>query len=101
MVLGKGRRMKSALQVMMGLEARSNHPYALSIVDHWAGRRHQGGEHQESERHRRRCRWKHGTAEVAFIRPDKAEAMGLDVEDRLLRGVRDGQELRVMAQACW
>ena len=33
-VLGKGRRMKSALQVMMGLEARSNHPYALSILEH-------------------------------------------------------------------
>ena len=34
LVMGKGRRKQSALQVMMGLESKSNHPYAVSIVEH-------------------------------------------------------------------
>ena len=49
-VLGKGRRMKSALQVMMGLEARSNHPLPEYLGPR-ASRRHRGGQHQGPERH--------------------------------------------------
>ncbi|MGB2168087.1 MAG: heavy metal translocating P-type ATPase [Poseidonia sp.] len=83
-VLGKGRRMKSALQVMMGLEARSNHPYALSILDHGKAEGFEAADIKGLSDIDAGVAGKHGTAEVAFIRPDKAEAMGFTVEGRLL-----------------
>ena len=83
-VLGKGRRMKSALQVMMGLEARSNHPYALSIVEHGQAEGIEAANIKGLSDIDAGVAGKHGTADVAFIRPDKAEAMGFTVEERLL-----------------
>ena len=83
-VLGKGRRMKSALQVMMGLEARSNHPYALSILDHGQAEGIEAANIKGLNDIDAGVAGKHGTADVAFIRPDKAEAMGFTVEERLL-----------------
>lgn len=84
-VLGKGRRMKSALQVMMGLEARSNHPYALSILEHGQTEGIEAATIKGLSDIDAGVAGKHGTAEVAFIRPDKAEAMGFTVEERLLK----------------
>jgi len=83
-VLGKGRRMKSALQVMMGLEARSNHPYALSILEHGQTEGIEAASIKGLTDIDAGVAGKHGTADVAFIRPDKAEAMGVAVEERLL-----------------
>ncbi|MEE2974109.1 MAG: heavy metal translocating P-type ATPase [Candidatus Thermoplasmatota archaeon] len=83
-VLGKGRRMKSALQVMMGLEARSNHPYALSILEHGQAEGIEAANIKGLSDIDAGVAGKHGTADVAFIRPDKAEAMGFTVEQRLL-----------------
>ena len=83
-VLGKGRRMKSALQVMMGLEARSNHPYALSILEHGQTEGIEAANIKGLSDIDAGVAGKHGTADVAFIRPDKAEAMGFTVEERLL-----------------
>ena len=83
-VLGKGRRMKSALQVMMGLEARSNHPYALSILEHGQAEGIEAANIKGLSDIDAGVAGKHGTADVAFIRPDKAEAMGFTVEERLL-----------------
>ena len=83
-VLGKGRRMKSALQVMMGLEARSNHPYALSILDHGQAEGIEAANIKGLSDIDAGVAGKHGTADVAFIRPDKAESMGFTVEERLL-----------------
>ena len=84
-VLGKGRRMKSALQVMMGLEARSNHPYALSILEHGQAEGIEAANIKGLSDIDAGVAGKHGTADVAFIRPDKAEAMGFTVEERLLK----------------
>ena len=83
-VLGKGRRKKSALQIMMGLEARSNHPYALSILDHGQAEGIEAANIKGLSDIDAGVAGKHGTADVAFIRPDKAEAMGFTVEKRLL-----------------
>lgn len=83
-VLGKGRRMKSALQVMMGLEARSNHPYALSILEHGQAEGIEAANIKGLNDIEAGVAGKHGTADVAFIRPDKAETMGFTVEERLL-----------------
>ncbi len=84
-VLGKGRRQASALQIMMGLEARSNHPYALSIVEHCEAEGIKPANIKNLTDIDAGVAGKHGAAEVAFIRPDKAESMGVDVEDRLLQ----------------
>ena len=84
-VLGKGRRQASALQIMMGLEARSNHPYALSIVEHCEAEGIKPANIKNLADIEAGVAGKHGAAEVAFIRPDKAESMGVDVEDRLLQ----------------
>ncbi len=84
-VLGKGRRQASALQIMMGLEARSNHPYALSIVEHCEAEGVKPANIKNLTDIDAGVAGKHGAAEVAFIRPDKAESMGVDVEDRLLQ----------------
>ena len=83
-VLGKGRRMKSALQVMMGLEARSNHPYALSILEHGQTEGVEAASIKGLTDIEAGVTGKHGTAEVAFIRPDKAESMGFTIEERLI-----------------
>lgn len=82
-VLGKGRRKKSAMQIMMGLEARSNHPYALSIVEHCQAEGITAASIKELTDIDAGVVGKHGAAEVAFVRPDKADGMGFTVEEQL------------------
>jgi Cd2+/Zn2+-exporting ATPase len=83
-VLGKGRRMKAALQIMMGLEARSSHPYAVAMVEHCTSEEIKPASIKDISDIDAGVAGQHGNAEVAFIRPDKADAMGVEVEAKLV-----------------
>ena len=83
-VLGKGRRRLSALQIMMGLESRSNHPYALSVLEFGENEGVKAAAIKEITDIDAGVSGQHGAAKVAIIRPDKAASMGITVEDRLL-----------------
>ena len=82
--MGKGRWKQSALQVMMGLESKSNHPYAVSIVEHCENEGIKAANIKQLADIEAGVSGVHGTTEVAFIRPDRAEAMGFTVEQRLV-----------------
>ena len=92
-IMGKGRRKPSALQIMMGLESRSSHPYALATVDHCTAAGVKAATIKELSDIDAGVTGKHGTSEVAFIRPDKAEAMGVEVEQRLLEAFEEAKQL--------
>ena len=92
-IMGKGRRKPSALQIMMGLESRSSHPYALAMVDHCTAAGVKAATIKELSDIDAGVTGKHGTSEVAFIRPDKAEAMGVEVEQRLLEAFEEAKQL--------
>ena len=91
-IMGKGRRKPSALQIMMGLESRSSHPYALAMVDHCTTAGVKAATIKELSDIDAGVTGKHGTSEVAFIRPDKAEAMGVEVEQRLLEAFEEAKQ---------
>ena len=84
LVMGKGRRKQSALQVMMGLESRSNHPYAVTVVEHCESEGIKAATIKELSDIEAGVSGIHGASEVAFIRPDKADVMGFSVEQRLI-----------------
>ncbi len=90
-VLGKGRRMKSALQIIMGLEARSNHPYATTIVEHCKSEAIEAANIKNLRDIEAGVAGQHGKSEVAFIRPDKAETMGYKVEQRLVQAHQEAK----------
>lgn len=86
-VLGKKRRKDAALKVMMGLESRSSHPYAQAVLEY--------GETQGLDATSIKglsdidggvC-GTHGSSTVAFVRPDKATAMGADIEGVLMDAI--------------
>jgi Cd2+/Zn2+-exporting ATPase len=91
-VMGKGRRKPSALQIMMGLESRSSHPYALAVVDHCTVAGVKAASIKELNDIDAGVTGTHGTSEVAFIRPDKASAMGVEVEQRLLEAFEEAKQ---------
>ena len=83
-VLGKQRRMDSALKLMMGLEARSSHPYALAVMDHCEEQGVQPAAIKGLTDIDAGVQGVHGSTDVAFIRPDKAAGMGVEVEASLM-----------------
>ena len=90
-VLGKGRRRLSALQIMMGLEARSNHPYALSVLEYGENEGVKPATVKDLADIDAGVSGQHGAAKVAIIRPDRAEAMGVEVEERLLEAYKSAK----------
>ena len=82
-VLGKGRRKKAALQLMMGLEARSSHPYALAMMDYCSAEDIKPAAIKGLSDIDAGVSGQHGSTDVAFIRPDKADSMGVEVEEKL------------------
>lgn len=83
-VLGKQRRMDSALKLMMGLEARSSHPYALAVMDHCEKQGVRPAAIKGLTDIDAGVQGVHGSTDVAFIRPDKAAGMGVEVEASLM-----------------
>ena len=82
-VLGKNRRMEAALKLMMGLEARSSHPYALAVMDHCAGQNIAASSITNLQDVDAGIQGTHAGSQVAFLRPDKAASMGIEVEKKL------------------
>ena len=83
-VLGKQRRMDTALKLMMGLEARSSHPYALAVMDHCEKQGVRPAAIKGLTDIDAGVQGVHGSTDVAFIRPDKAAGMGVEVEASLM-----------------
>ena len=90
-VLGKQRRRDSALKVMMGLESRSSHPYALAVVDYCETNDITPAKITGLHDIDAGVQGTHGKSEVAFIRPDKAKAMGVEMEDALLSAFEEAK----------
>ncbi len=93
-VLGKNRRMDAALKLMMGLEARSSHPYALAVMDHCAGHDLGPASISNLQDIDAGVQGTHAGSPVAFLRPDKAASMGIEVEKKLdeafVQATKDG-----------
>ena len=93
-VLGKNRRMDAALKLMMGLEARSSHPYALAVMDHCAGHDLGPASISNLQDIDAGVQGTHAGSPVAFLRPDKATSMGIEVEKKLeeafVQATKDG-----------
>jgi len=83
-VIGKGRQRRSALQIMMGLEVRSNHPYALSVLEHGESEGIKPAEVRKITDIEAGVSGQYGTATVSIIRPDRAKAMGYTMDERLV-----------------
>jgi len=84
--------MNSALKLMMGLEARSSHPYALAIMDHCEEQGIQPAAIKGLTDIDAGVQGVHGSTSVAFIRPDKAAGMGVEVEASLMDAFEAAKE---------
>lgn len=82
--LGKQRRMNSALKLMMGLESRSSHPYALAVMDHCETQGVEPASINQLSDINAGVQGMHAGSQVAFIRPDKATSMDVEVEAALM-----------------
>ncbi len=91
-VMGKKRQTKAALQLMMGLEARSSHPYALAVIDYCSSEGIQPATIGKISDIDAGVEGVHGTTKVSFIRPDKAEALGVSVEETLMEAFEAAEQ---------
>ena len=82
-VMGKKRRKNSALQLMMGLEGRSSHPYALAIMAHCESEGTEAAKITQLNDIDAGVEGICNGVTVSFIRPDKAKEMGIEVEKSL------------------
>jgi len=78
--------------VMMGLESRSSHPYALAVVDYCEANAITPAKITKLHDIDAGVQGTHGKSEVAFIRPDKAKAMGVELEDGLQSAFEQAKE---------
>jgi Cd2+/Zn2+-exporting ATPase len=101
-VMGKQRRKESALEIMMGLESRSSHPYALAIVDHCEALGVKAASISALHDIDAGVQGTFGSSEVAFVRPDKAEALGIEIEaglqEAFLKAKTDGNGASLLAK---
>ena len=77
------RQKKAAVQLMMGLEARSSHPYALAVMDHGEALGYAPTAISDLSDIEAGVVGVQGGTRVAFIRPDKADALHVNVEPAL------------------
>lgn len=90
-VMAKGRRESAALKLMMGLEARSNHPYALAVMDRCEALGVEPAKISNMADIEAGVEGRQGSTRVAFIRPDKADAMGVGVSKPLSDAFNDAK----------
>lgn len=90
-VMAKGRRESAALKLMMGLEARSNHPYALAVMDRCEALGVEPAKISDMADIEAGVEGRQGSTRVAFIRPDKADTMGIEVSKSLQDAFNDAK----------
>ena len=90
-VMAKGRRESAALKLMMGLEARSNHPYALAVMDRCETMGVEPAKISDMADIDAGVEGKQGSTRVAFIRPDKSDSMGVEVAQALSDAFADAK----------
>ena len=82
-VIAKGRRRDSALKLAAGLELRSSHPYALSVMEHVNKEGLEPTKVNALSDIEAGVRGKVGGKEVAFIRYDRAKTLKITVPKEL------------------
>jgi Cd2+/Zn2+-exporting ATPase len=91
LVMGKNRRKDSALKIMMGLESRSSHPYALAVMDYCQENEIKPATIKDLSDIDAGVSGIHGGSQVVFLRPDKASSMGIEVEDSLVKAFQEAK----------
>ncbi|MBL6747440.1 MAG: cation-translocating P-type ATPase [Candidatus Poseidonia sp.] len=91
-VMAKKRQRKAALQLIMGLEARSSHPYALAVMEYCQSEGIEPATIDGLSDIDAGVEGLQGKTMVAFIRPDKAETLGITVEDALQNAFQEAQQ---------
>lgn len=91
-VMAKKRQRKAALQLIMGLEARSSHPYALAVMEYCQSEGIEPATIDGLSDIDAGVEGLQGKTMVAFIRPDKAETLGIAVEDALQNAFQEAQQ---------
>lgn len=91
-VMAKKRQRKAALQLIMGLEARSSHPYALAVMEYCQSEGIEPATIDGLSDIDAGVEGVQGKTMVAFIRPDKAETLGITVEDALQNAFQEAQQ---------
>ena len=82
-IIAKGRSRDSALKLAAGLELRSSHPYALSVIEHVAKVGLEPTKVNVLSDIEAGVRGKVGGKEVAFIRYDRADTLKITVPKEL------------------
>lgn len=91
-IMGKKRQRKAALQLIMGLETRSSHPYALAVMEYCQSEGIEPASIDKISDIDAGVEGIQGSTKVAFIRPDKAETLGISVEEVLQKGFKEAQQ---------
>lgn len=92
-VTAKGKRLDSAIKLAAGLEVRSNHPYALAIMDLAAEKGYKPSQiHGHSDVEAGVTGISSGK-EVSLIRPDKAVDLGIEMPDEIQSALDNANQL--------
>lgn len=88
-ILAKKQRIDSVLQMMMGLEARSSHPYALAILEYGHTQGLKGVTITDVSDIDAGVEGTHNGEKVSFLRPDKAQALGVEMDSSIYNAFQD------------
>ena len=90
-IMAKGRRRAPAMSIMMGLEARSSHPYALAVMDHCSNEGIEPANITDISDIDAGVEGRQGSTTVAFIRPDKASELDISMPQELQAAFSEAQ----------
>lgn len=90
-IMAKGRQQSAALKLAGGLEARSSHPYALSVTEYLKLQRVPAGKVTDISDIEAGVQGKSGGKEVMFIRFDRSKQHGVTVPNELQNAYNDAE----------
>jgi Cd2+/Zn2+-exporting ATPase len=90
-VIAKGRQRSAALKLAGGLEARSSHPYALSVMDYLSQEQILASPVADLTDIEAGVKGKVGGKEVMFIRFDRAKKLKVNVSQELLEAYQQAE----------
>lgn len=90
-IMAKGRQQSAALKLAGGLEARSSHPYALSVMEYLKLQRVPAGKVTDISDIEAGVQGKSGGKEVMFIRFDRSKQLGVTVPSELQSAYNDAE----------